>query len=83
MRTRVKKWGNSLGLIIPSDVANNAGIKEGDEVEFSVKKCGDIDELFGLLRSKTIDAQEMKDETRKADMGRDERFAAAGAGRKK
>lgn len=63
MRTRVKKWGNSLGLIIPSEVANKAGIKEGDEVEIQLKKCGDVKELFGKYPMGNI--QEIKDELRK------------------
>lgn len=63
MRARVKKWGNSLGLIIPSEVANNAGLKEGDEVEFQLKKYGDVKELFGKYPMGNI--QEIKDELRK------------------
>lgn len=59
----MKKWGNSLGLIIPSDVANNAGLREGDEVEFQLKKCSDVKELFGKYPMGNI--QEIKDELRK------------------
>ena len=47
MRAKVKKWGNSLGLIIPADLATKERLKDGDEVEYQLKKCDDIKELFG------------------------------------
>lgn len=63
MRTKVKKWGNSLGLIIPADLAVKEGIKEGDEVEYQLKKCDDIKELFG--KYPMGDIQKIKDELRR------------------
>lgn len=36
MRTRVRKWGNSLALRIPKPFAEEAGLGEGGEVEVSV-----------------------------------------------
>ncbi len=32
MRTRVRKWGNSLAVRIPSDLAQESGVAEGSEV---------------------------------------------------
>ena len=32
---KVAKWGNSLAIRIPKDVAEALGIREGDEVELS------------------------------------------------
>lgn len=75
MRGRVKKWGNSLGLRIPAEAASKEGLKDGDEVDYSVKKCGDITEVFGLFRSTPVDAQAMKDETRESDMEKDQRLS--------
>lgn len=37
MRTRVRKWGNSLGVRIPSGLAEDAHLVEGSEVEVSVR----------------------------------------------
>ena len=59
----MKKWGNSLGLIIPADLASKDGLKEGDEVEYHLKKCNDIKELFGKYPMGNI--QKIKDELRK------------------
>ena len=40
MTTTIRKWGNSLGLRIPQDVAEEAGISEGKEVMFVHDKNG-------------------------------------------
>jgi antitoxin MazE len=37
MRTRIQKWGNSLGLRIPKSVADEMGVGEGSEVDLSVQ----------------------------------------------
>jgi antitoxin MazE len=36
MRTRIQKWGNSLGLRIPKSLALEARVEAGSEVELSV-----------------------------------------------
>lgn len=33
MRTSVRKWGNSRGMIFPADALNQAGFDLGDDVE--------------------------------------------------
>jgi antitoxin MazE len=39
MQVQVARWGNSLGLRIPKDVAQQAGLREGARVD--VKADGD------------------------------------------
>jgi hypothetical protein len=63
MRAKVKRWGNSLGLIIPADVAAQEELKEGDEVEYQLKKCDDVKELFG--KYPMGDIQKIKDKLRR------------------
>lgn len=36
MRTKVQKWGNSLGLRIPRPYAEEAGLRDQSEVELSL-----------------------------------------------
>ncbi|HET6231499.1 MAG TPA: AbrB/MazE/SpoVT family DNA-binding domain-containing protein [Longimicrobiaceae bacterium] len=36
MRVQIQKWGNSLGLRIPSSFAQEVGITRGAEVEISL-----------------------------------------------
>ena len=36
MKTRISKWGNSLGIRIPKPFASAAGLTEGVEVEITL-----------------------------------------------
>ena len=36
--TKVKKWGNSLGIIIPAEEIKRVKIKEGDTIDVEVVK---------------------------------------------
>ncbi|MCC7054256.1 MAG: AbrB/MazE/SpoVT family DNA-binding domain-containing protein [Gemmatimonadaceae bacterium] len=38
MRTRIRKWGNSLGVRIPSALAEDAHLHEGAEVDVSIRE---------------------------------------------
>jgi antitoxin MazE len=38
MRTRIRKWGNSLGVRIPSALAEDAHLHEGAEVEVTIRE---------------------------------------------
>jgi antitoxin MazE len=38
MQGKVQKWGNSLGVRIPKHLADEAGLREQSEIEFSLVK---------------------------------------------
>jgi antitoxin MazE len=38
MVTKIKKWGNSLGLRIPKSFAAEAEIEEGSEVDIAIRE---------------------------------------------
>jgi len=63
--TKVKKWGSSLGVIIPSDAAKKARLREGEKIIIEIKKKRTMREFFGRLKGWKIDSQKMKDELRK------------------
>jgi len=51
VETRVRKSGNSLGVIIPSEVAVKGKLKQGDQVDVLVQKRGSVlREVFGTLK---------------------------------
>ena len=62
IRTIVRKWGNSLGVVIPSEEASKEGLRENDEVEVVIRKALDIRELFGKYKFR--DLQKLKEELR-------------------
>jgi len=52
---KVKKWGNSLAIIIPNDIAIQENLKEGDIVKIPIKKKKNVfDEIFGIGKRLSI-----------------------------
>jgi ABC-type proline/glycine betaine transport system substrate-binding protein len=47
-RVKVRKVGDSLGFLIPKEIADKEKIKEGEEVNVSVLKEKKLDELLKL-----------------------------------
>ena len=37
-KSKLKRWGNSFGVVVPKDIVEKEGLKEGEEVEISVRK---------------------------------------------
>ncbi len=53
MLAKVKKWGNSLGLIVPADLVRTKGLRDGDMVDFEIKrKVRSPEELCGTIKLK-------------------------------
>jgi antitoxin MazE len=52
---RVAKWGNSLAIRIPKDVAEALGLKEGDEVDLSAAGERALSLARSLTRDEAID----------------------------
>ena len=67
IKTIAKKWGSSIGVIIPKEVVEAKKIRENDEIIIEVAKTPLIaGEVFGMLRGKIKKSgQEIKDEMRR------------------
>lgn len=53
VKTILRKWGNSFGIVIPQKSASNGQIREGDEVIVLLKKDEKeniLKEMFGTLK---------------------------------
>lgn len=62
---KVRKWGNSLGIVLPKQFVEERHIMEGDEVFITdVIKVTDLSDVFGKIKI-GISAQKFKDEVRK------------------
>lgn len=62
----VRKWGNSLGFVIPAEVARSEGLKPHDTAIVRIQKLRrPLPGSFGMLKDLKIDAQKMKDELRR------------------
>ena len=56
-RSKLKRWGNSYGVVVPREIVKKEGLKEGELVEISVRKAVDISHLFGKYPFKNLQAQ--------------------------
>lgn len=59
-----KKWGSSIGVILPKEIVEKQGIKEGDEIVINVFKKGNLKDVFGKLKTR-MPGQKFKDMARK------------------
>ena len=75
VRTKLRKWGNSFGIIVPQKAVNDIGIREGEEIIFLIQKENDnpVKKVFGALKGWKIDSQKIKDEIRKEEFEAEKR----------
>ncbi len=67
---KAKKWGSSLGFVVPSKIANELGMKAESEFLVDIKPTGKsnvLREIWGKGKGKGVrkTAQEWKDEFRR------------------
>ncbi len=69
IKTKLRRWGNSFGIVVPQRAIESEKAREGDEVIILLKKEKDnvLKEMFGALKEWKIDAQRAKDELRKEE----------------
>jgi len=60
-----KKWGNSIGIVLPKSLVQKNGIKPNEKLVIDVKGMCKAKEFFGLLPTWKINTQKLKDEIRK------------------
>ena len=60
---RTRKWGNSVGIVIPNAVLQEQGIKDNQEIIITItsKKKTKVGDIFGKLKFKKT-TQEILDE---------------------
>ncbi len=66
IKTKARKWGNSIALILPKILVEANKIRENDELTVEIKRRPLAGDLFGKFpRKSKRSAQEIKDEARK------------------
>jgi len=66
LNAKVRKWGDSLAIIIPKETAEVEKISVRDNVRIKIEKQADLSDVFGLLKGRLKKtAQQLKDESRK------------------
>ena len=65
VQTVLRKWGNSIGVVIPKEIIEKEQLREGEEVFIIIESKNDLKEVFGSLKDWKINTQKLKDELRK------------------
>ena len=65
MELTVKKWGNSMAVIIPNETVKEKEIHENDKIFADFFKPADLSNVFGSLKGMKMSGQEFKDMVRK------------------
>ncbi|HLC58044.1 MAG TPA: AbrB/MazE/SpoVT family DNA-binding domain-containing protein [Candidatus Nanoarchaeia archaeon] len=60
----VRKWGNSMGVILPKQLMEQEGLKENEKIFLEIVKEADLRDIFGTLKTK-VSGQKFKDMARK------------------
>mgnify|MGYP001562873193 FL=1 len=63
MSTKLRKWGNSFGIVVPVGYLEEENVKEGDEVTILMKKKrgNTLRETFGTYKSRESTEKLMKE----------------------
>ena len=64
IQTTIKKWGNSIGIILPKEVVEREKLKVNEKILINIIKEADLTNIFGSLK-RNISGQEFKDMVRK------------------
>jgi len=65
LKTRARRWGNSLAIILPKILVKSKDIRENEEITIEIKEKSTAERIFGILRNWNRPTQEIKDEMRK------------------
>lgn len=65
VQVNLKKWGNSMAVIVPNRIIEEKELKENDEIIIEVVKKADLSNSFGIIKKRKMSGQEFKDMVRK------------------
>lgn len=74
LKTKLRKWGNSFGVVVPLNETIKENMKEGEEIKvLLIKKENSLKNIFGSLKGWKINSQKIKDELRKEEASAEKR----------
>lgn len=60
IEVKIRKWGNSFGVIIPKELLDSRGLKENDGITIEIVKEADLSNIFGSVKKRKLSGQEFK-----------------------
>ncbi len=61
IEVKVKRWGNSMGVILPKSLVEKGELKEDDNIMIEVVKVADLSDIFGSIKKRKLSGQKAKD----------------------
>lgn len=59
---KIRKWGRSLGVVIPKDMAKSEGLKKNESIKIIIaKKMNVLRETFGTVKFKKSTEEMLKE----------------------
>ena len=65
MQAKLKRWGNSMAIIVPNKIIEEKKLKENDEIVVEVVRKADFSNTFGIIKKRKMSGQEFKDMVRR------------------
>ncbi len=66
VEVKLKKWGSSIGCVIPKEIIEKNHLKEKDTIFLTISKKKDLSDVFGTMQ--LGDAQKNKDFVRRGSL---------------
>ena len=67
-KTIARKWGNSLGVVIPLSIIQKENLKENNEIVLKIVKNPPFEKLFGSVKFKRPAKEIVRDLKKECDI---------------
>lgn len=62
VQSQIRKWGRSLGIVIPKEAVSKENLKEGEKIEIIVlKRTNALEKTFGKVKTMRSTEEIMKE----------------------
>lgn len=62
LEAKIRKWGNSMGILLPRQAVKKEKFKDGETVKlFVAKKTNPIKETFGIYKHSKVNLKTLKE----------------------
>ena len=65
VEVKLKKWGNSMAVIVPSEIVEQRKLKENETILIEIVKEVNLSKMYGLVKNRKRTGQQAKDLVRK------------------
>ena len=61
VEVKIRRWGNSLAVILLKELLDRKGIKENDGIVIEIVRESDLSHVFGSIKKRKLSGQEFKE----------------------